>query len=137
MIPSPGIRRPGAGASAPPPQQPTSRGPAPDAGSTKLHGMGLNPLVKAANPLLALVVPLRYMASYTNLEELRMQLIQAVKNFEAEAREQRVDPEATAAARYALCTFLDETISSTPWGGSNVWSSRSLLVAFHNEAFGW
>ncbi|MBI3228689.1 MAG: type VI secretion system protein TssL [Burkholderiales bacterium] len=136
MIPSPGIRRPGgAPAQAQAPAQ-APRGPAPDAGSMKLHGMGLNPLVKAANPLLALIVPLRYMASYTNLEELRLQLIQAVKNFEAEARALHVDPEATAAARYALCTFLDETISSTPWGGSSVWSSRSLLVAFHNEAFG-
>lgn len=136
MIPSPGVRRPnGAPAAAPPPAA-APRGPTANAGSTKLHGMGLNPLVKAANPLLALVVPLRYMASYTNLEELRIQLIQAVKNFEAEARAQGVDPEQTAAARYALCTFLDETISSTPWGGSNVWSSRSLLVAFHNEAFG-
>lgn len=135
MIPQPGLRRPGAQAAAPAATAP-SRGPAPDAGSIKLHGMGLNPLVKAANPLLALIVPLRYMASYTNLEELRLQLIQAVKNFEAQAHSLQVHPEQIAAARYALCTFLDETISSTPWGGSNVWSSRSLLVAFHNEAFG-
>ncbi len=133
MIPSPGVRRGGAGATA---AAAPSRGPAPDAGNTKLHGMGLNPLVKAANPLLALVLPLRYMASYTNLDELRSQLIQAVRNFENEARAHHVDNDSIAAARYALCTFLDETISSTPWGGSNVWSSRSLLVVFHNESFG-
>jgi type VI secretion system protein ImpK len=47
-----------------------------------------------------------------------------------------VDHDQIAAARYALCTLLDETISSTPWGGGGVWASRSLLVAFHNEAFG-
>jgi type VI secretion system protein ImpK len=40
-----------------------------------------------------------------------------------------------AAARYALCTLLDETIASTAWG-SGVWGTRSLLVAFHNEASG-
>ncbi|WP_338847217.1 type IVB secretion system protein IcmH/DotU [Massilia sp. W12] len=132
MIPSPGGRRSGAPAAA----ASNARGPAPDAGNIRLHGMGLNPLLKAANPLLALVLPLRHMHAYSNLDELRAQLIQAMRNFEAEARDQRVDPDSIAAARYALCTFLDETISSTPWGGNNVWSSRSLLVVFHNEAFG-
>lgn len=100
------------------------------------QGSGLNPLVRAANPLLALIVPLRHMAMHSNLEDLRQQLIAAIKHFEAEARAAQVDMEAVAAARYALCTFLDETISSTPWGGNNAWSSRSMLVTFHNEAFG-
>jgi type VI secretion system protein ImpK len=40
------------------------------------------------------------------------------------------------AARYILCTLLDESASSTPWGGSGAWSSQSLLVHFHNEAWG-
>ncbi len=101
-----------------------------------LHGRGINPLVRAANPLLDLVVPLRVMAVHANIEGLRQQLVIAIKKFETDAREARIEPETIAAARYALCTFLDETISSTPWGGSGVWSSRSLLVAFHNEAFG-
>ena len=40
------------------------------------------------------------------------------------------------AGRYVLCTFLDESASSTPWGGSGAWGQQSLLVTFHNEAFG-
>jgi type VI secretion system protein ImpK len=98
--------------------------------------VGLNPLVRAANPLLDLVPPLRRMASHPDVEALRMQLIQAIKNFEASAKAAQVQHDQIAAARYALCTLLDETISSTPWGGGGVWASRSLLVAFHNEAFG-
>ncbi|MES2103393.1 MAG: type IVB secretion system protein IcmH/DotU [Pseudomonadota bacterium] len=101
-----------------------------------LHGNALNPLVRAANPLLDLVTPLRHMTSYSNVEELRIQLIGAIKTFESEAKAAQVPHEAIAAARYSLCTFLDETISSTPWGGGGVWASRSLLVTFHNEAFG-
>jgi type VI secretion system protein ImpK len=31
---------------------------------------------------------------------------------------------------------LDETISTTPWGGGGQWHGKSLLVRFHNEAFG-
>jgi type VI secretion system protein ImpK len=40
------------------------------------------------------------------------------------------------AARYILCTLLDESAASTPWGGSGVWSNQSLLVLFHNETWG-
>jgi type VI secretion system protein ImpK len=106
------------------------------AATIRLHGSGLNPLVRAANPLLDLIIPLRYMASHPNMEELRQQLVHAIKTFEADAKARNVDSEAIAAARFALCTFLDETISSTPWGGGGVWAGRSLLVAFHNEAWG-
>ncbi|MFZ6648529.1 DotU family type VI secretion system protein [Undibacterium sp. TJN25] len=115
---------------------PAARAPAPAKIPATLHGAALNPLVRAANPLLDLVTPLRHMTSYPNVEELRVQLIGAIKTFETEAKAAQVPHEAIAAARYSLCTFLDETISSTPWGGGGVWASRSLLVTFHNEAFG-
>lgn len=121
-----------AGGPAPAPAAPAKRSAAP----VQLHGSALNPLVKAANPLLDLVTPLRHMVSHPDVEALRNQLIDAVKAFEASARQAQVAHESIAAARYALCTLIDETISSTPWGGGGVWASRSLLVAFHNEAFG-
>jgi type VI secretion system protein ImpK len=127
LMPAPGGRRTPP-ASAPP--------PAPTGTPAQLHGDGLNPLVRAANPLLDLVMPLRAMAAHPDVESLRLQLVQAVKAFEADAKAAHVEHDQIAAARYALCTLLDETISSTPWGGGGVWASRSLLVAFHNEAFG-
>lgn len=100
-----------------------------------LKGLGLNPLVRAANLLLGLVVPLRMLTAMPDMESLRQRLIQAMQAFEAQARASQVDVETVAAARYALCTLVDETISSTPWG-AGVWGSRSLLVTFHNEAWG-
>lgn len=142
MVPTPGGGRRGAAASAPPAASAPQAAPAgprmsvQEANSLIQQGTGLNPLVRAANPLLALVVPLRSMHSQPNLEELRSQLTSTLKTFESDARAAQIDTESAAAARYCLCTFLDETISSTPWGGNNVWSSRSLLVQFHNEAFG-
>lgn len=96
----------------------------------------LNPLLDAANTLLGLATPLRAMATHADIEGLRQQLLHAMEQFCGDAKAARIDPEAVAVARYCLCTFLDETISGTPWGGSGVWSSRSLLVAFHNDGFG-
>jgi len=103
--------------------------------SAALPGAGLNPLVHAASALLDLVVPLRFMPAPPDMERLRRRLTDEMQAFEQAARAARIDAEDVAAARYALCTFLDETISSTPWG-AGVWNSRSLLVAFHNEAWG-
>ncbi len=126
LIPTPGGRRAAA---------PTHVGGDGQRAALLFHGQGLNPLVRAANPLLDLVVPLRALTSVPDLESLRQRLIQAVQAFEAQARASQVDVETVAAARYALCTLVDETIASTPWG-AGVWGSRSLLVTFHNEAWG-
>jgi len=101
-----------------------------------LHGAGLNPLVRAASPLLDLVGSLRLMTSYTDIEQLRTQLATSVKQFEAAAKAALLPNDSIAVARYCLCTLLDESIASTPWGGSGVWAKRSLLVTFHNEASG-
>ncbi|SAL80438.1 OmpA/MotB domain-containing protein [Caballeronia arvi] len=96
---------------------------------------GLNPLVRAANPLLELALPLRQRAAITDIEGLRGELARMVRAFEHDARASGIDTEKLAAARYCLCTCIDEAISGTPWG-SGVWASRSLLVTFHNEASG-
>ncbi len=144
LVPSPGGKRAAAQADAPassgaPPAQSgaaTRSAPGAQGAPAQLHGHGLNRLVAAANPLLDLVLPLRNMAAHPQVENLRQQLIVAIKTFEREAKEALVEHDALAAARFSLCTFLDEIISSTPWGGGGVWASRSLLVTFHNEASG-
>lgn len=129
LMPTPGGRRPPLAVTSTP--APVSSDETPVA----LMGDGLNPLVRAANPLLDLVVPLRAMTRAPDMEALRERLVQAIQQFEAQARNSRLEPQKIAASRYALCTLVDETISSTPWG-AGVWNSRSLLVSFHNEAWG-
>lgn len=125
LIPTPGGARAAYIASA------TSAGPAP----LLPAGGGLNPLLRAANPLIELALPLRQLPTHPNVDELRNQLIQMIRQFETQGRANGLDDEKLGASRYCLCTFLDEAIASTPWG-AGLWGSRSLLVTFHNEASG-
>lgn len=97
---------------------------------------GLNPLVAAANPLLDLVPQLRATLQHPDPTGLRDFLAQGIRTFEARAQATGVSQQKIIAARYALCTLLDETAASTPWGGSGNWARHSLLVMFHNEAWG-
>jgi type VI secretion system protein ImpK len=97
---------------------------------------GLNALLAAANPLLDLAPRLRATMEHPDPAGLRASLIQGIRTFEARAQAAGVRPEKIIAARYALCTLLDETAASTPWGGSGTWARHSLLVLFHNEAWG-
>jgi type VI secretion system protein ImpK len=116
-------------AAAPPPQQFA-------APAAAILGSGLNPLVDSAAALLALVGQLRNTPTHPDVAGLREHVVQQIKVFEQNARTNGVTPEATLAARYTLCTLLDETVLSTPWGSESVWSSQSLLSTFHNETWG-
>jgi len=97
---------------------------------------GLNPLVAVANPLLRLVPQLRACASHPDPAGLRQQLVVALRRLEERARALGVESNRIRGATYVLATLLDEAIASTPWGGSGVWAKQSLLVLFHNEAWG-
>src|SRR6185295_16282047 len=44
--------------------------------------------------------------------------------------------EKAVAARYALCTLIDETAAGTPWGASGAWAQHGLLALFHGETEG-
>lgn len=97
---------------------------------------GLSPLLATANRLLMLVPSIRGTRSVVDVAGLRASLAQGVREFAAAAQQQGVAPERINAARYILCTMLDEAAADTPWGGSGVWGRLSLLAEFHNEASG-
>ena len=146
MRPRPGAgRRPGSVPGAPPadpPSQPApGRAPAPGpqgaaASINEFLATGLNPLVQAATPLLVLAGRLRGQVSQADVDALRRQSSQEVRAFEDRARSANVPPEDILAARYALCTAVDEAVMNTPWGSQSGWSGQSLLVTFHREVFG-
>lgn len=123
---------------APPPPPPAAPRAAQPSAASLDHlpdAVGLNPLVAAATPLLDLIPQLRT-ATQADSSQVKARLVDGIRAFEQAARKAQIPSEQVVAARYVLCTFVDETAANTPWGGSGQWSSQSLLVTFHNEAWG-
>lgn len=99
------------------------------------ESVGANPLLAAATPILDLIPQLRTSAQ-ADPQAVKTSLVNGIRAFEASAKKANLAPEKIVAARYVLCTFVDETAANTPWGGSGQWAAQSLLVSFHNEAWG-
>ncbi|WP_420466538.1 DotU family type VI secretion system protein [Panacagrimonas sp.] len=136
MVPTP--RRPQSKAPdtpAPRPAAPPPAAHAPAAAVDLPDAVGANPLLAAATPILDLIPQLRGSVQ-ADPNAVKSSLIAGIRSFEQSARKANLAPEKIVAARYALCTFVDETAANTPWGGSGQWSAQSLLVSFHNEAWG-
>lgn len=138
IMPSPGGR---IASPPPPPPQSWQTAPAPAPAPASVAGgapplVGINPLMAAANPLLDIVPQLRSTLQHADPQGLRDYLAQGIKAFESRAKAGGIASENVIAARYVLCTLLDETAASTPWGGAGMWAKHSLLVMFHNEAWG-
>lgn len=122
---------------SPEPAGSPSNGPPVDSGPPDIaHIELLNPLVSAAGPLLGLAARLRGMAHVADPASLRASTAQVMQRFESEARKSGSSNETVLAARYVLCTAIDEAVANTPWGVRSGWNKQSLLVQFHNETWG-
>ncbi|HLV77862.1 MAG TPA: type IVB secretion system protein IcmH/DotU [Marinobacter sp.] len=116
-----------------------------DAGGTRrdfenedfqLRGHEPNRLIDAATPLLGLVIRVRRLAEFRDVERLYQQVADEVTAIDRELVEQGYERPTVVAYRYVLCAFIDEAVLGTDWGAQSVWSQHSLLSRFHNETWG-
>jgi type VI secretion system protein ImpK len=102
----------------------------------ELPSAGGNPLVRAANPLLLLAAQLRNSAEAPDPALLRDRAIAYLRRFEDTGARAGIDAQTGVAARYVLCTMIDEAVLDSPWGEQTGWSRQTLLVTFHGETYG-
>ena len=103
--------------------------------STNTPTKSNNPLVQAAIPLFAIASQMKYYYSNLSSSEVLRHLKQQVEQFEERAETSGVRYETVRAARYCLCTLLDEFAAKHGWA-DQAWMSNSLLVTFHSETWG-
>ena len=128
--------RPGGKASSqPPPQQRPAA--APVAATGPVPTVGANRLLAAAAPLLAAVIRIAGgRGRGPEVDQLRRGMVDAVRDFEAQALATGLDTRSLRAARYALCATVDDVVLSTPWGATSSWPQQTLTSMFHNEVTG-
>ena len=129
-IPTPGRRRDAVPADLPPAPPEGRAAATPDLGALG----GLNTLVAAANPVLAVVPQIRHALRHPDPDGLRAVLRASLDRFESDARAAGHGGDAVSGASFALCALLDESASSTPWGAG--WAKQGLLAERHPGAAG-
>jgi len=95
---------------------------------------GLNPLVGAANSLLAAVPQIRHALRHPDPNGLRARLREQIDGFERSARASGQPEDRVFVARYALCALLDDSATATPWGRD--WGKEGLVAELHGDASG-
>ncbi|MEJ0014954.1 MAG: type IVB secretion system protein IcmH/DotU [Acetobacteraceae bacterium] len=122
---------------------PTARMPADLAGPAHAQPLepppapaGSGPLVRTAWPLLSLLGRISAGIGAAGAEPLKDRATALVHGFERSALAEGINARDISAARYVLCTAIDEAVLTSPWGASIGWNDPSLLSVFHNETWG-
>lgn len=95
----------------------------------------VNPLLSAARPLLRALADMPGTMRIDQIARLKDELLQELHDFQSVCERVGIRNEHILAARYSLCTALDEAAQSTSWG-QNAWPVGSLLVKMHGETEG-
>ncbi|MGX5851230.1 type IVB secretion system protein IcmH/DotU [Mesorhizobium sp. PL10] len=102
----------------------------------QLDTMPERTLVRAAAPLFLIIAQLRNSIESADVPALRRQVTEEMERFQLDAQKAGIDAGNIIAARYILCSAIDETVLMTPWGSRSQWSANSLLNQFHNQTWG-
>lgn len=94
-----------------------------------------NPLIEAAKPVLILANSMQQTTSQLSTDSLINKFSLLINNFEENAEKNGARYDAIQAAKYCLCTFVDELAVRAGWA-DETWSKNSLLVSFYDETWG-
>jgi len=102
----------------------------------QLRNTNDNVILDIATPLMGLAVRLREMEHCDDIEGLHRRVENDIQAFETELMNRKYDKATVVAARYCLCSFIDEAVMSTHWGAESFWPEQTMLSKFHNESWG-
>ena len=94
-----------------------------------------NPLIEAAKPVLILANSMQQTTSQLSTDSLINKFSLLINNFEENSEKNGAKYDAIQAAKYCLCTFVDELAVRAGWA-DETWSKNSLLVSFYDETWG-
>ncbi len=107
-----------------------------DLATARAAVIGCNPLLELAGSMLLESAKLRRTFRCADIGILHRRLSAEIRNFGKLAAEYGYSAETILAARYFMCSILDEAVLSTAWGGNSGWGRKTLLRIFHGDTAG-
>jgi type VI secretion system protein ImpK len=104
--------------------------------SGEAFSVSMNVLVSAAADLLSSVIRLKTGDAMQGMEGLNTRLCESMRMFDIAALQKGAEASQVQAARYVLCTVVDEAVVTSGWEGRAEWAKVSLLSQFHGETSG-
>ena len=92
-----------------------------------------NPITEAAKPIFVLANAMKHSTSHLSVEAILSKFSTLISEFEENAEKHRASYDSIKAAKYCLCTFVDEMAAKAGWA-DETWAQKSLLVT--SSAFG-
>ncbi|MBL8589718.1 MAG: type VI secretion system protein TssL, long form [Methylobacteriaceae bacterium] len=125
-----------AGAQPEPVPQYQGHAPLPEISFDELLTPHVNPIMRAANPLLMLLGRLRVALMRASPAKLMSEVADAVEFFEKEIRTAGVPEDQAKVAKYILCATADDIVQNIPTEDRHVWTQYSMLSRFFGERLG-
>lgn len=101
-----------------------------------LRGNNINAIIDASTPLLGMVLRIQAIDTLDDNPNLYQQIVTDITAIEQSLQDKHYEPGIIVSFRYILCTFIDEVAMKRSWDSKTNWRKESLLVHFHNEAWG-
>lgn len=95
-----------------------------------------NVLINTSNKLITILFLLKTRAASISPELMQNSIIKEIVDFEKTSTEAGLEEKTILAARYCLCTAIDEAVLNSPWGKDSIWLENSLLNAIHKDSWG-
>ena len=92
-------------------------------------------MVKAAKAIFLFIIEIRN-SPPLSIKSIKNSSLTLINEFEQKLLTKNIPNQKILAARYCLCTFIDETILQTPWGQKSEWAKKPLLSHFYEDTLG-
>ncbi len=103
---------------------------------TDVIDFGVNKLVAGAAGVFDVLLTVSRLPQFDNLGKLRGRIIKELECFSENAQAKGYDTQTIGFSQYLLCATADDLVLQTPWGANSEWASSTLVLTFHNEAYG-
>jgi type VI secretion system protein ImpK len=90
----------------------------------------VNPVVRAARPLMMLLSNLRVSGSQQKVAPLMDAVAQSITEFERDLRAAGVSEDTVHTAKYVMCATADDIVQNIPGSDRHVWTQHSMLSRF-------